>query len=64
VQRPAIVPVDWTVAETEAPQLAVAEHPVVPAPAEAPVESSVGEQMLIDQAIWMMINPAAPVVSG
>jgi hypothetical protein len=56
--------VDWTVAETEAPQLAVAEHPVVPAPAEAPVESSVGEQMLIDQAIWMMINPAAPVVSG
>jgi hypothetical protein len=64
VQRPAIVPVDWTVAETEAPQLAVAEHPVVPAPAEAAVEPSVGEQMLIDQAIWMMINPAAPVVSG
>ena len=64
VQRPAIVPVDWTVAETAAPQLAVAEHPVVPAPAEAPVEPSVGEQMLIDQAIWMMINPAAPVVSG
>ncbi|MFM7057248.1 MAG: hypothetical protein ACKO2P_10040 [Planctomycetota bacterium] len=64
VRQPAIVPADQTATEPEVVQLTLAEYPPVQAADPAPVESSPGEQLLIDQAIWMMINPATPAVSG
>lgn len=64
VRRPAIVPADEVVADAEVVQLAVAERPTDSASPVVPADSNAGEQMLIDQAIWMLINPAVPVVSG
>jgi hypothetical protein len=63
VQHPAIVP-EQTTPQTESMMLALAERPADPSPAVAPAESKPGEELLIDQAIWMIVNPANPLVSG
>jgi len=63
VQHPAIAPAQTT-PQTESMMLALAERPADPSPAVAPAESKPGEELLIDQAIWMIVNPANPLVSG